>query len=368
MYGANQQHGAWTGGVQLNQHVVQAMQVQLGGGVQPGQGGIVIGGQGPQVIQPGGFNLQFSATQATQFANAAQSTPQKKPPTGDAGITGMCAVTTKALAPVAHMDPEWTLEEMAWKVCGYIGKTAAKFWGGEDDKYTSRCTVAKGQAYIEEFVEACLYAVSAGCAEKPWFNECNLTDILFHATMGTFQNSQTRFMCRTLRPVIQKTVDDAVARFREEERVQKGLWEAVVISGLPEAFQKSAAKHLQNSYDRSHMAAPYGTTTGDTPEIGLVQDFVKGWMEEFCGRAWSVLNEGVSDDKEEQYAFMTTLFQHLTDPEQCCLPFELVSQPGAMPPENWAFVADTAMALLKGDDDDQPKAKKARKGGGKGKW
>merc|ERR1712070_1098435 len=139
------------------------------------------------------------------------------------------------------------------------------------------------------------------------------------------------------------------------------------MGGLPEAFQKSAAKHLQNAYDRAHMSAPYNTSKGDTPAMGLVQDFVKGWMEEFCGRAWSVLNEGVSDDKEEQYAFMTTLFQHLTDPEQCCLPFELVSQPGAMPPENWAFVADTAMAILKGEATRKvPKKKKNRKSAGAG--
>jgi hypothetical protein len=261
------------------------------------------------------------------------------------------------------MDPEWTLEEMAWKICGYIGKAAAKYWQGEDDRFTSRATVAKGQAIIEEFVENAMYTISAGCAEKPWFNESNFTDPLFHAVMGTFQNQQTRFMCRTLKPVIQKTVDDAVARFREEERIQKGLWEAVVISGLPEAYQKPCSKHLHGSYDRAHMQAPYGATKGDSVELGLVQDFVKGWMEDFVGRGWNVLNEGVSADKEEQFAFLTTLFQHLVDPEQCCLPFELVSQPGAMPPENWAFVAETAMKVLKEEEVQSQPKKKKRKGG-----
>merc|ERR1719492_212681 len=110
---------------------------------------------------------------------------------------------------------------MAWKVCGYIGKTAAKYWSSDEEKYTSRATVAKGQAIIEEFIEACMFAIHAACSEKPWLTEANLTDPLFHAVMNTFQNSQTRFMCRTLRPVIQKTVDDAIARFREEERIQK---------------------------------------------------------------------------------------------------------------------------------------------------
>lgn len=321
-----------------------------------------------------GQQLQFQQQQVFQGQLIQNSMvvqpPPKKPPTGDAGIVGLCAVTMRALQPVAHMDPSWTPEEMAWKICGYIGKSAAKYWQNDDDRFTSRQTVAKGQAIIEEFVETCMFTISAGCAEKPWFQEANFTDPLFHAVMGTFQTSQTRFMCRTLKPVIQKTVDDAVARFREEERVQKGLYEAVVISGLPEAYQKNCCKHLQNSFDKAHMGAPYGTTTGETVEMGLVQDFVRGWMDDFVGRAWNVLNDGVSADREEQYAFLTTLFQHLTDPEQCCLPFELVSQPGAMPPENWDYVADMAMKILKGElepapDEAAPKKKKKR-GGGKG--
>lgn len=292
------------------------------------------------------YQLQLQQQQKLLLAAA----PPKKPPSGDAGITGLCAVTTRALTPVAHMDPEWTLEDMAFKVCGHIGKAAARYWQSEDEKYVTRASVAKGQAIIEEFVMECMYAINQTMHARPWFHEANFTDPLYHAIMSTFENKMQTFMSRLLKPVIQKTIDDAVARFREEERIQKALYEAVQISGLPEAHHKKCRQHLEHSYDRAHMGASYGSTKAASVELGLVQDFVKGWMETFCHRAWSVLNDGVSNDIEEQYAFLTTLFQHLTDPEQCCLPFELVSQPGAMPPENWAFVAEAAMQILKGEE------------------
>eukprot|EP00929_Paragymnodinium_shiwhaense_P031678 TRINITY_DN1769_c0_g2_i1.p1 TRINITY_DN1769_c0_g2~~TRINITY_DN1769_c0_g2_i1.p1 ORF type:complete len:471 (-),score=158.07 TRINITY_DN1769_c0_g2_i1:114-1424(-) len=299
---------------------------------------------------------------------AAKPPPkEKKPPTGDAGIIGLCAAFTKALENIVHLDTDMTLEEIAWKVCGYIGKTAAKYWGAEDDsRYTQRCSMVKAQAIIEEFVIDCMHALNAGIGHKNWFAEANLAEGLVHAVMGTFVNKQATFLQRCPKPIVQKTVEDTVARFREEERVQKGLWEAVVVSGLDDAFHKQCWKHLQNSYDRSHMQAAYGTSESDTPEFGLVQDFVRFWMEDFIGRAHHLLHENYKNDEEEHFAFVSTLFQHLTAPEQCCLPFELVSQPGAMPPENWEYVAEIAMKLTKNQDQEYPKKKKRKGGGGGG--
>jgi len=316
---------------------------------------------------------QLAAARTTATVNGVYGAPPKTK--GDAGIGGLGAVCAKSLATIAHLETECSLDEIAFKVAGHIGLAAAPYWKGHDeDKCTNNQSVARGQAIIEDFTDSCMKHISACYEDRVWFPEANFTDPIFHGCMGTFEWDHTRFMCRILKPVIQKTVDDAVARFREEERVQKGLWEAIQICGLPEAYQKPAYKHLQISYDRSHMGAPYGSTQAISQELGFVQDFVKGWMQDFSDRAWNVLSEGVSSDPEEQYAFITTLFQHLCDPEQCCLPFELVSQPGAMPPEEWAFVADTSNAILKELQQEGPAAKKRRRGGrggaggGAGDW
>merc|ERR1719291_950237 len=137
------------------------------------------------------------------------------------------------------------------------------------------------------------------------------------------------------------------------------MWDAVVISGLPEGQQSKANKHLANAFEAAYMSAPYGTHEAETPGMAMVMDFVQGWMQNFINRAWNVLEEGVSTEKEEQYAFLTTLFQYLTDPEQCCLPLELVSINGAKPPENWGFIAELAMAVLN-QEDPAPKKKKRK--------
>jgi len=339
----------------IQQMLIQQQALQGAGDVTQMQHALAMGLGGPQ--------------------NAALLPPQQKKSKGDAGIIGLANVTMKALAPVAHMDPEWGLEEMAFKLCGFIGRAAAKYWKDPDERLSRKQPVGRGQALIEEFVEACLNNMHKACGHRPWFIEANLTDPLFHACMGTFESKQTMFMTRLLKPVIQKTIDDAIARYREEERISRVMWDAVQISGLPEAHQKTAYKHLQTSYDKAHMSAPYGSCTdaGGSAEMGLTQDFVKGWMQEFGGRAWHMMHEGVSPNAEEQYAWMTSLFQYITDPEQCCLPFELVSQPGAMPPENWEFVAEQTMAIVKPTtpevDEEEPAKKKFKKNDyGGGDW
>merc|ERR1740130_1973872 len=104
--------------------------------------------------------------------------------------------------------------------------------------------------------------------------------------------------------------------------------------GLNEGYQKKAAKHLQTAYDDAHMAAPYGSTTAASPEMGLVQDFVKAWMQEFVAKSWDVLENGVVGGKDEQFAFLTTLFQYLT------------AQLEAPPPESWGFIGELAMKIF----------------------
>lgn len=286
---------------------------------------------------------------------------------GDAGILGLGEVTRQAMQPIAHMDPEMGHEDIAWKVAGYIGKVGAKYWSKEDERTTKRGTLVEAQVVIEEFVDAAMQAISGGLGEKPWFGEANFTDPLTHASIVCFEKA--KFLCRVTKPMLRRTVDTCIARFREEERIQKVLWEAVVISGLPDSSQKGAWKHLQNSYDSSHLSAEFGVCKAEPAELGYVQDFVKYWMTDFARRASDVLYNSVGEQQDQQYAFLTTLFQHLTEPEQCCLPHDLVSQPGAAPPENWAFVAETAMAILKcpggeeADDDEDGNPRKKAKGG-----
>jgi hypothetical protein len=282
------------------------------------------------------------------------------------GIPGLQEALMEALAPVAHMDSQWDIDEMVKRVHSYFTKAAKKY--ETDERAAGRGTAVQAQALIEEFVSTALGAVGAACYEKVWFTEADFSGALMVTAMYTFRGG--KLFCRTLGPVLKRYVDDGVFRYREEERIQKAMWDAVSISGLAEGYQKKAAKHLQLAYDEAHMSAPYGSTSASTPEMGLVQDFVKCWMTEFVSRSWDVLENGVVGGKDEQFAFMTTLFQYLTDPDRSCLPHDLTAQLEAPPPESWGFIGELAMKIFT-DMEEAAEQKRQRKnaykqGGGKG--
>merc|ERR1712113_1250041 len=88
-------------------------------------------------------------------------------------------------------------------------------------------------------------------------------------------------MGRTLAPMLPKYIEEALFRYAEEERVTKAMFDAVVASGVKDNMQKKASQHLAKAYDTAHIKAPYGSTTADSAELGMLQDFVKGWMAEF---------------------------------------------------------------------------------------
>merc|ERR1712087_381223 len=95
------------------------------------------------------------------------------------------------------------------------------------------------------------------------------------------------------------------------------------------------------------IKAPYGTTAAETAEMSMLQDFVKGWMQELVNRAWDILENGIPSSggtasREEQILFLTVLFQNLTDAANAALPHELTSVIETPPPTPWGFVAECA--------------------------
>lgn len=308
---------------------------------------------------------QFMQQQQKAAAQVQVATPGGAPSGAEAGIPGLTESLMECLAKVAHLDTSWDLEEMIKRVHSYFTKAAKKY--ENEERAANRGSSVQAQALIEEFVSTCLGAVAAACYDKAWFTEADFSGALMVTAMFTFRGG--KLFCKTLGPVLKRYVDDGVFRYREEERIQKAMWDAVSISGLDDSYHKKATKHLQAAYDEAHMSAPYGSTTAETPEMGLVCDFVKAWMKDFVNKAWDVLEHGVVGGKDEQFAFLTTLFQYLTDPERSCLPHDLAAQLPAPPPQNWAFIGELAMLIFQELEQAaaERRAKKAKWGQGN-KW
>lgn len=332
---------------QMQQQLIQAaaQQQQLlaaaaGGGAPAG------GAKGAPASAGGGGGKGAGKPQSGQAHTQAQT-----------GIPGLQEALMESLAPVAHMDSTWDIDEMVKRVHSYFTKAAKKY--ESDERAAGRGSSVQAQALIEEFVSTALGAVGAACYDKVWFTEADFSGALMVTAMYTFRGG--KLFCRTLGPVLKRYVDDGVFRYREEERIQKAMWDAISISGLDESYQKKAAKHLQVAYDEAHMSAPYGSTGAATPEMGLVQDFVKCWMTEFTNRSWDVLANGVVGGKDEQFAFLTTLFQYLTDPDRSCLPHDLTAQLEAPPPESWGFIGEMAMKIFTDMEENASMKKKQKR-------
>merc|ERR1739848_310664 len=166
----------------------------------------------------------------------------------------------------------------------------------------------------EEFVEATMNALNGNISDKPWWGEVNFCGPLLALALFTFDGAKV--FRRTVGPMMEKYIEAGIFLYREEERIQRVMGEALDASGLKENYKKKAMKHLGASFDEQHFKAPYKTVGGETEAIGYLKAFIKGWMDDFCQRAWDILENGIGKDdngssRDEKVLFATVVFQAL---------------------------------------------------------
>merc|ERR1712185_684624 len=96
-------------------------------------------------------------------------------------------------------------------------------------------------------------ALANTCYEKPWFLEIYLSEAIALAAMGTFKGGA--MFKRTVAPIIVTHVDEAIFRYREEERHVRVMWDAISSVGIKSEYHKKANKHLTTSYDTAFIQA-----------------------------------------------------------------------------------------------------------------
>lgn len=276
-------------------------------------------------------------------------------------IEGLDEAVHEALEPHLSLDTTWAPEEAEKRVVQYIMKAAKRYT--KDERVVQRATPAQAAALIEEFVHSSMQAVSAGCYDKPWFYEAKFNEVLYIASVGTFTGR--KLFARTLAPSLRAYVDQALFGYAEDVRVEKAMREAIETSGVPESYHKKALTYLTKSCEDAQISAPYGTSgphTGVTEELGILQDFVTGWIRGFVQRSWDVLENGVGGGTEAHIAFVINLFHSVTDPEKCCIPHEMIVGPDSLPPKEWSHVMEIAHIVFTEAQDEGggPPAKRMR--------
>merc|ERR1719491_1125740 len=184
-------------------------------------------------------------------------------PGGKVGIEGLRDAITRACEPHAALETVWKKDDMITKLCMAIFKTSAK-WYKEDTRHKESGTAIQAQALLEEFTEKIMGSWSSTCHDKPWFLEVYLSESIALAAINTFKGGA--LFKRTVAPIIVTHVDEAIFRFREEERHARVMWDAIASLGLKSDYQKKANKHLATSFEAAHVSAKYGQITAATPE------------------------------------------------------------------------------------------------------
>jgi len=265
-------------------------------------------------------------------------------PGGHVGVEGLKDAITRACEPHAPLENQWSKDDMVNRICMSIFKTSSK-WYKEDARHKESGTAIQAQALLEEFTEKIMAGLASTCHDKPWFLEIYLSESLALAAINTFKGGA--LFKRTVAPIIVTHVDESIFRYREEERHERVMWESVSSVGIKADYLKKANKHLNSSFEAAHISAKYGTSPAETPELGMVCDFVQAWLSGFVQRAWDVLNNGLSAaTQDQQIGVVTALFQYLCDPSHSCLPHDLTQQLNSPPPAGWDFVAQATIVLF----------------------
>jgi len=265
-------------------------------------------------------------------------------PGGTVGVEGLKDAVTRACEPHVALETQWSKDEMVNKICMAIFKTSSKWWK-DDTRHKESGTAIQAQALLEEFTEKIMGGLSKACFEKAWFLEIYLSESIALAAINTFKGGA--LFKRTVAPIIVTHVDEAIFRFREEERHTSVMWDAISSVGIKADYLKKANKHLTTSFEAAHISAKYGTSPSTSPELGMCQDFVMAWLEEFTKRAWDVLNNGLNNPtQDQQIGVVTTLFQYLCDPSHTCLPHDLTQQLATPPPPGWEFVQQATILMF----------------------
>ena len=133
-----------------------------------------------------------------------------------------------------------------------------------------------------------------------WFLEAGFSVHLYQACKGTFFCGGMLFR-RTLAPTMKRYVDEALVRFREEERFSRCMFEVLGAAGLSdETYKKKANNHTATAFEEAHMNSSDGTMVAASPEVAMLQEFIKGWMTEFVSCSWDVLENGVNEVPKAQ--------------------------------------------------------------------
>jgi hypothetical protein len=261
-----------------------------------------------------------------------------------AEIPGFKEALLETLTEVGVTADTEDVEEILKKCESAAQKSAKKFYN--DERAGTKMTGSQCKAFLGEFIEAVMGAMTNSFYDKVWFEKVAWNGALLMLVANTFANG--KIFTRLLKTDIMPFIDDGLLAWSEEERVTRQFWKAVEAGGIQAGnHQKKANLHLGKAYDEAHFNTPFGSQENGsslTPEVVMLQEFVKGWMSIFAQKAYSVLENGLEDcSPAGQSTALKAIFEVLMDPDSPCLPLSL--QP-SLPSAPWSYLETAATEVI----------------------
>jgi hypothetical protein len=261
-----------------------------------------------------------------------------------AEIPGFKEALLETLTEVGVSADTEDVEDILKKCETNAQKHAKKFYN--DERTSQKMTGSQCKAFLGEFIEAVMGGMTNIFYDKVWFEKISWNGALLMLVANTFSNG--KIFTRLLKTDIMPFIDDGLLAWSEEERINKQFWKAIEAGGIAAGnHTKKACTHLCKSYDEAHFNAPFGSQENGsslTPEVVMLQEFVKGWMSIFATKAYSVLENGLEDSSPAgQTTALKAIFEAITDPDSPCLPLSL--QP-SLPSAPWEYVDTCATEVI----------------------
>lgn len=242
-------------------------------------------------------------------------------------------LVAKAVEPVAHLDREWSTNDIAKRVLKYCYKAA---------QAPELLAMHWVQASMQ-FVEHAMQGYSASCGDKIWFFELDLAPALTAGAWELVRESVAN--PGVLFHELEKAVMNRYEELMDTILLDKAMWdaaEAVFGVGCP-AFNK-IFKYLHTSHEAAFKEAR--ADVRPLEDLQRVEVFMRVWMDNSMGRAWQAIDQS---DRLLTHETVVRLFQNLVAPfgedhPFSCVPAALTKRIGR-PPRDWPFIWTEARRL-----------------------
>eukprot|EP00928_Gymnodinium_smaydae_P073171 TRINITY_DN56415_c0_g1_i1.p1 TRINITY_DN56415_c0_g1~~TRINITY_DN56415_c0_g1_i1.p1 ORF type:complete len:475 (+),score=99.92 TRINITY_DN56415_c0_g1_i1:80-1504(+) len=267
--------------------------------------------------------VQATPKSRARLEQGAARTPMNHEQLSNAVHSTLTETLWPSIEAIAHLEETWSPQETSKRVVRYLYKSAM----AED------LTKLDWQEAVRQFVDKATASYISACAEKPWFEELDVTPAVAAASWAIAQ------ACGGWpRPKMAQVAQLAMDLFHlcaHKGKFEKVLWEAIesyfaledkVKSKFYHAFAKTYGIAFENARSKP----------GQT-NFAQAEAFMKEWITEGLGRAWhGVQNSPDVLTLESLVEFFKGLITNFESEDLVsCLPPTLVEEGMERTAEDW---------------------------------